>query len=353
MTLHSSAALAATFSFGLVTFFPMEGDVTFAPKEGSEATKTFRERTELQLESAEMSMGDQEMPADQLGFEIVQGRSVEVTDTYGATANGAPTELRRKFGNVGATIEMDLSGPDGEPETADIEAEYELTGETVEFAVKDGETVVTFAKDSEDADEELLDGLVVDMDLCEMMRGSEGEAHEEGDRWNADPETFLALTRPGGVGFVPFEPADDEHTVGLFVTGLMSCRDAFANPDGDVELYWKGTRDIDGVRCAVLDLDVDLTGATDLTDLMLEDLRACLPELGDDAEFAQVCEATVSLDGEGELIWNLEANRLHTVEIELDNETIFDISGSVGDDGMEISVILTATGTSAFSVEVD
>ncbi len=351
--LPSARLFSALAALGLVSAVAIEVEdvFTFAPKPGKEVTRTFSEATHLELESVSMEFGGEARPMDDLEIKLDHGRAVTVKDVYGDSENGVPRSLRRTFEDVSSTIVLDLVDPEGDTEAADIEGEHGLTGMTVAFVWNDEAGVAEPSFDEDAAgDADLLEGLRIDMDLVGLLAPDAATGAEKGARWDVEPAAFLELTRPGGLVDVPFEAEEDEADVGLFLTCLLSCRDSLEEPEGEVEVFWKSTREVDGVLCAVGDLDVDISGTADLTERLLGSISDQLPGIVEEVDFLDTASATVELSGEGEFVWNLAENCLHSVSIELQNTTTLSIEGSVDDGPGDVGLTLVLMGESSFEV---
>ncbi|MEL6714195.1 MAG: hypothetical protein AAFP86_10500 [Planctomycetota bacterium] len=314
------------------------GGPMFGPEPDATSSRTFRERTSLDLESIEGSIAGNPLPLDQVEVELEQSRVVTAEDTYQRCEKGMPCELVRSFDDVAATLRFDVTTPEGKVERADLSCDHPLAKEEVAFVWdEDEDAALARFVDGKDDDAGLLDALSIDMDMAACFGADE---RAEGDRWEVEPGDFLALTNPSGIGWVPLELGDAKPSIGFLVTGLISCRDAFLEPEGTVELWWKSTRDVDGRRCAVFDLDVELSSTADLTRALEEDIRPLVADLGEELRTIETLQASIQLAGEGELVWDLDGRCLHAIELELENTTELAITGDAEGNPLELELVL-------------
>lgn len=341
MTLaHVSAASAAVL---LVGSNPLADDLVHAPEPGAKVTRTVSEATSLSLKDAAVTIGGQDLPTDVLTLSATHARTVKVADVYGETVDGELRSLGRAFDAVSARIEVDAVTPEGKAESAKVEAEHPLTDLEVDFAWDEKEEAVTaeFAEGS-DGDEELLEELRVSMDLASLLEATSEDDGERGpgSRWTVDPAVLAELASPGGVGFVPFEVEDDSQTLSLYLASLLSCRDLLREPTGEVEVLWKSTREIDGERCAVLDLDVDVKERRDLTERLRGSVLPALPTVTEELEIFEQVFADLALEGEGEVFWSLEQRRLRSVVLPMEMVVVFDATGVTEGQDLEVTLEL-------------
>jgi len=176
------------------------------------------------------------------------------------------------------------------PETQEGERKSDLESTTVvfEWDADTEEYEREFSVD-EGLDDGLLEGLVEDLTLRDFLPEDEVS---EGDSWEVDIETFAQALWPGGsLSFYEEEQGPDESYQEL--EGLLR-----GSLEGSAEATFEGLREEDGVRVAVITVEVE---ATTEGEIEVED-----PRMGE-----VIRAVAIEREFEGELLWNLELQRLH------------------------------------------
>jgi len=278
--------------------------VTFHAEEGTSVQRTFDFSLSMELQSMSMTVNDQEVPSDHFDgveMKITDSQHVVVTDEYGALGDGRPAKLTRSFDELTGKSGESQSGPMGDSDT-DQDKSSGLEGTTVVFTWDD-EAEAYDAAFQDDGDEDLLADLVEDMDLRGFL--PDGDV-EEGDAWDADIDAFKRLLEAGGD--LDLRTEDEQRS---------ELQDQLSeNLEGDVRVTYAGTREEDGVRVAVLKLEVSASTEGSGT------------QDGPRGETEQT--VTMEFDLEGELLWAVEAGHLQSVELSggldsvLENHSTFD-----------------------------
>lgn len=336
-----AAAIAVPALLAFTTIAPET--ISFAPKAGTTVTKTFTTVTEMELEDAEVLMGGQPAPIGEAEMAMESTLSITVSDTYGPMADGQLEKLSRTFDSIGHETEMDMTM--GMAQEMAVEGTSPLEGKTVEFVwnEKDGEYEITFAE-GEEGEPEDLEGLDIEMDLTGLLPD---EDISVGESYEIDTMALAQIISPGGDP--AFEMEVDGSAGGGPVPGAdpgqMGDFSAFFQDtlEGDASGKLVEIRDADGVKVAVIELEFDVTGSADLTEMVAESMQnndELPPGVSMDVDRM---EMAMTYEAKGELLWNLDAGHVHSLEIEGDATTEMDMGMTINGE-MEISMDMAMAG---------
>ena len=328
-------------SLALLSIAPRgsETKLEFAPEEGSRWVKTFTQTSSLEGAELSVVMDGEEVPSEflpELELTIENESEVRITDTYVAMGDGRPTELARSFESIREEIAsaIDMGGFEGtEPQEGEVRGSSELQGETVVFTWDEDAQAYEAAFEDEDTDVALLDGLVEDTDLRGILPE---DAVDVGDEWTVDAEAVAAvLGWPGGELGVEYE-GDDTETYNVEVLGTSY--------DGELTLTLEGTHDQDRTRVASIRIEgqvqVRVGRAGNLDRVPVVDGAAT--------------ETTIlDLEIEGELVWNLDAGYLSSLELEADAVVEILLVKNPGEPGPAFESSVVLEGESSFAVKAE
>ena len=216
------------------------------------------------------------------------------------------------------------------PEDEGSENADDVEGAEVVFTwdEENEEYEVVFGDDSASDDEELLVGLVEDMDFRALLASDDVE---EGDSWEVASERSVGLLFPGfdfaaGLSLAQAEADGEEAEI------LEKIQEEIASlPDNmSFTCTHKGMRTEGEVEMAVIGVELEGDGSFDLSEIILDIVSA---EMGGASPEVQAATINVTVEGDGELLWNVaaghfESYRLETdVDIELDAEMSVDAEG--------------------------
>ena len=208
---------------------------------------------------------------------------------------------------------------------------------------------VSFGEDAE-GDEELLEGLSENLDLRDLL--PPGEVSEE-DSWEIEASALRDVFAPGGS--VKIRPVEMEEMFGMN-SPQFSQDQMLGELEGDVSAEFAGTRDENGVRVAVINLSVDIASARDLTEIMEEMMAEMdMPEGMDFEIEVESFDMEFTFEGEGELLWNLEAGLVHSLEISGEITQNIDMNMNMNVGGMEQAVEqeMTMAGSQTLSLTTE
>jgi len=349
---HTQTLLVAAISAPALLAFALPREaIRFAPSEGAAVKKSFETITRLTMDDMSMTMNGSDMGmAPEMEMDVVSTSTVTVNDVFVAVADGVPAKLKRTYESIGTDINVEMSiDMMGETQENDSSGtgSSELEGETVLFAwdADAEEHDVTFA--DEEGDEELLVGLVEDMDMRGLLPEDEVS---EGDEWDIPLTVLPDILAPGGDMHLDIEMDGMEGAGmaggGMDPTMMSNMREMFGDLlEGEATGTFSGTREVDGVRVAVIDFTIDISTARDMSDMMEEMMGENLPVEVDMS--VERVDIEFTMTGSGTLLWNLKGGHLHSFEltgettIAMDMEVGLDMSGQSM--SMETSMEMSGT----------
>jgi len=331
LTLVATAALLPT----LVAFAPKADSIKFAPKADSTVTKTFNTTSNFSLDNMEMLMNGEPNPMmPEMNMQMVITQNVTVTDTYNTIAGGRPTKLTRKYDTGSMDMEMnteiDMMG-EVQEQDANGSGVSKLDGSTVIFTYDEesGTYTPTFPEGSE-GDPELLENLAEDMDLRGLLPAS-GEL-TSGETYEIPMTSLIDIFAPGGDLKLDVEMDGQEAGGGPDPSMIADFRRIFEEMvQGEATGKYVGTREVDGVTVAVIELAFNINASRDMSDLVAELMGDQMPPEVDMSVDRMDVEFTY--EGGGELHWNMAAGRAQgmtlkgNANIKLDMEMSVDAQG--------------------------
>ena len=298
----------------LVALQPRGDNVAFHPEDGSSLSKDYGIEFTFSIGDITAYADGQDLsegiPAD---FELLGDTSITVTDEYVETVNGKPLQLIRTFDSMEMYWEaMDESG--------DAEGFDELEGKSVKFVWNEEDETYEVSFHESEGDDELLEGLGVDMDLRALL--PDGEV-SEGDTWMVEARDLGSIIF-FGTNFEDIDMSLDEDDIGPLIEAellpqLETLMDGFSG-----ECEYLGREDGD-VSVGRIGLTLSGEGTIDLVGLIEQIIDQQMPE-GMDID-ASVDEASIalSMEGEGELQWDLDAGHMLDYEMASEIEVLVDV----------------------------
>jgi hypothetical protein len=325
--------------------------IAYAPVEGSRLTKTFSSSSDVALDDMSMVVNGQEMDAGTIGLEmaVTSKITITVTDEYTKVADGQLARFVRTFDELSSTTQVDVSNQMMGDMDGEIAGASELEGLKVVFT-HDGDSdgyAIAWAEDS-GGDDELLEDLDWNMDLADFLPGKDVA---EGDTWSIPAKALRAVFAPGGS--LKIEPEDmDEELMGM---GAQPPPDqALGEFEGQVTGEFRGVRDVDGTKVAVIHVTADVTAAKDLTELTQEMIAEQPSPEGMDLEMnVESSDMEFAFEGEGELLWNVTTGLLHSFEISGETAVTTDtsMSMSMAGNAQDVEQSMSLSGNQSISVK--
>lgn len=332
----------------LPALFLVDDRPAFKAKAETTWTKTFTEKSTFVLDSMVQTIDGQEVAGMDIGMEGTTSREVVVVDECLAAEDGRATKTRRVFDSISGELEMSAETM-GMAEDYELTLSSPLTEQPLRCDWNEDRGEYEFRFDDEDArgDSALLERLIEDTDLKLLLPQEEVE---EGDSWTVDLEEGQALFAPGGFapmqldelpegGFEMLEPSD------VAIVAMVGLAECCREMKGELTASWKDT-DIEGdhrIAEIELELEVELTGD------LAEEYTRVLTDAGFPERDDMVFDCLAELEGEGTLLWDLDAG--HFVSLELECETIFTLELGWMMDFGEIAVEVEVSGKSTLGAE--
>ena len=277
-----------------------------------------RDWTQLAPGESGLTINGEELPADE-GFDLSppaqEWEERLSTATYiDEVEDGRPVLARREFDEIGKSE----SDPEGERELEGV-----LQGRTIVLrAEEDGEVEAELEDDEDEVDESFLRRHQIIYSVDHLLPDAE---MEEGDSWSLDDDAARAFLGFGDYAEPRFFAEEDEEE-DPFQKAVEESAEV------SVEVTYLETVERDGVRCALLEAEIEVE---------VDEAELDPDDLGEPIFEGMENEAHLSLRMEGsELIWlALEAGHPLAHEGEMEGELAVVMVMSA--DGMEMVMTIT------------
>ncbi len=348
---HKRPILVAALTAPVLLAFALPRDtIAFHPKAGLTLEKTFESTETTTVDEMEVLMNGEVNPmVPDMEIESSMTSTIVVVDQYLACADGMPVRLLRTFETISNESETDVSMEMmGESQDFSMKAKgtSQLEGTTVAFTLEDGEYTKTFHEG--EGDDELLEGLMEDMDLRVFL--PEGDV-SEGDSWDVDVSLLRAYLFPGGNLALEIENVGEESPVpGMDPASQPQTHEIWGETEGEVTATFSGTRDADGVTVAVIDIELDISTARDISELMRERIGDIVPD-GVEMDISSV-DMEITIEGTGQLLWNMAGGHLHSFEMSGETTTTSDSAMEMDMGGQSMSIEESTQASGTFTTKI-
>lgn len=299
----------------LLAFTPRGAEIAYSPAKDLTLKKTITSTSEMAMDEMNLVVDGQEM--DQGGdmeMEMSQSQTLVIIDNYAEVGTDQPIKLSRTFETISDDSTRAMSHPMMGDNETEASGESELEGKTVVFQwdAEDGDYVVKYAEGSE-ADEELLAGLVEDVDLRAFL--PDGEV-AEGASWNVEAEAMRVVLAPGGNLHISQDTSGED----MFGSGPEpSMAEMLGDLEGKVTCTLEGMRDEGGTPVAAIKLAIEVTSTNDLAEFLAEQIANQEKPEGMDIEMdIESMDIEFQFEAEGSLLWNVEKGIAHSMTLEGD-----------------------------------
>ena len=324
--MNSKTLVAALIAVpALVALKPLADSVLFQPEDGSSASKEYSINAAFSLgdfsamvDGADMSEG---VPGD---FEMTGEILMSVTDQYVSSLSGRPVELIRTFDSLSMTWET----PDDSGEDEDI---GDLEGKSVLFKWNAEDEDYDKAFHECEGDEDDLEDLTPEIDIQALL--PDGDV-SEGDTWTLESSDLSTLMVFGSdMSEIDMSDlGDGDEIEELFSTEinpqLTELIDTF-----EAQCEYTGTRDLDGKTLGVIAVTLRGEGDVDLTGVISGLAESQIPAEVEIELSIDEAAITIVLEGEGELLWDIEAGLFHSYDLTAEVELLADVALSVNAQG--------------------
>ena len=330
----------------LLAFVPAADEIRYDPKPGTEVGKKLEVSLELNVDEVSLSQNDQPLPAEAMGqlqdMTITLELAVGVTEKLAGIKDGRATDFLRTFDSIHGKAEA------GEESSEDSFAELE--GKTVHF-VWDGEKG-EYKKSWHECSgkDEFLNTLSPDMDVSALLPSKKVS---KGDKWEVNGNKVLSLLMPG------LQPA----TVDLDKAGMpaeaskaMQIMIDELGPQLEeglkhlkVGCEYAGSHDADGVNVADVKLHMEGELKLDIGPVIE---RIAAEQNHGGPEPTVVGGVTLSIKGDGSLLWNPQTNMLQSYSLDADLQLHVkaDVSADMGGQEMKLKAALTVGGKGSWKL---
>lgn len=306
----------------LVALKPIADSVAFQPDDGSSASKEYEINVNMSLGDFTAMLDGQDMsemvPGD---FEMSAEILMSVTDLYVSSEDGRPVELIRTFDALSMAWETgDDSGEDDE--MADME------GKRVLFKWNADDEAYDKSFHECEGDEDRLNEMTPLMDFQGLLPDGDVEV---GDSWTLDSDELGSLlifgTNPEGI-----DMADAGEGGEIFAAELMPQIKSMLE-EFEVQCTYRGTEELDGMTVGVIAVEVSSEGDIDLVGLIEQiAMDQIPPEVEIDLSVDEAA-LTITVEGSGELYWNLGAGNFQSYDMSSTLEILADLAVSVDAQG--------------------
>lgn len=279
-----------------------DDELRFSTQPGARITKAFHLTLEVEFSDGSLWMRLHDRPGKtplegplERKLSLLEEQWVDLVEEHVPAEADQPEQLRRTVNRLMGRLKQ----RDAESNRSYEEQESGLLeGATVLFALDEaGHASAPRYETPGERDETLLAELEGDVDLRAILPA---KAVQPGDEWTIGPEALLMICRPGGPIAYP-QGEREAPFLGDWLAG---------NPRGSLRVRYAGMPSADGVLVAVLEVEGDVEIRSTFERPGGPDVMFATFEGTDDVD--QVARFSVK----GEVLWNVEARRLHEAELD-------------------------------------
>ncbi len=319
-----SALSASTILASIALCFaaPRADELRFAPADGSESSMKYALTAALGIGDMTITVDGQDLSA-QLPLDELAGKlalELELADRFLETREGRPVRFERRYVGSGSSFEM----ADTKGARTDL---FGVDGETIVFEWSKSQGAYVLAFKDGTGDESKLELLSADLHLRSLLPERELEL---GATWELEPRALVPALLFGY----------DVATLGAAAGGeeglAQSAEELAPLLDGLLAGFrarceYVGAREQDGRRLAEVKLTLESDGELDLRDA-LRDFLAEADGLGDLDLDVRTASGKLRIRGKGTLLWNLDADHAHALDLDGDVELLATLEAAFADE---------------------
>ena len=298
---------------------PWSADLGFQPPEDSKVTRDFSIEVDFELGDLTVIADGQDMsemvPGD---FEGKGELRMQIQDHFVRSGGGRALELIRTFASMEAS--MEAMG-----ESQDMDGSDELEGKSVRFVWNEDEGDYDVSYHECEGDESTLQSIGADMDLSVLLPG---KSVSVGDVWTVPAEEIGSVLTFGS----KLEDDESGDEMAMLLKEAMSGQFEAMLQAFKVSCEYQGEREVDGAKVGVIGLTLVGEGELDLEPMIRAALDAQEMPVEIDVSFDSA-SLSLSIEGKGELLWNLERGLLHAFDMGADMELVADLDVAVDAQG--------------------
>lgn len=299
---------------------PWTADVGFRPPEDSKVTRDYAIDFDFELGDLTVIADGQDMsemvPGD---FEGSARLSMQTKDHFVLAGGGRALDLIRSYVSVEAS--MEAAG-----ETQDLDESNDLEGKSVRFVWNEDEDDYDVSFHECEGEQSTLESLGADMDLSALLPD---KAVSAGDVWSIPAEEFGEVLFFGANLGGDDDAGDDMPE--MLRQELEAQFDALIQ-EFKVSCEYQGERDEGGVQVGVIAVTLTGEGDLDLEPVVRAAMDAQELPIEVDISF-DTATLSISFEGKGELLWNLERGVLHAFDMGADVELVADLDLGIDAEG--------------------
>ncbi len=290
---------------------PVADVLRYQPAVGVPSVKSWTAKHTLNMQGFTSKTADDPLVTYPVTGKMESGQVLRVTDVPKALGEGRPLVLERRFDTISSEATLALSGEVQDERKASLASSLE--GAEVRYTwVPEEEAYGKFFY-GEEGDESELAPLGEDMDLrCVLPK----EPVELGSTWMVAAEDLVHLLAPCGEVQLRTAEGSDKRLSRSLRFGLGGGLEyAFGGKSqAECSITWAENKEVNGQSCAVLNVVVDGRFVGEKNEILGEDVL--MGEALRGARFDRV-EIALRLEGRGVVLWNLDANQAHSMDLAL------------------------------------
>lgn len=344
MIRHALALVSCAGLAALAT--PSSDGLRYAPAADVPLVKSWTAEHILTMQSFTSQVGDEPVVTYPVTGKMNSKQTLVVSDTLRELGEGRPAVLERRFDRIRSEATLNVTGEVETERKARLESKLE--GAEVRYTwVPEEDTYGKFFH-AEEGDEASLAPLGEDMDLrCVLPKGPV----EVGATWQFATEDLVHLLAPCGEVQLRTAEDSDRRLARSVRFGLGGGLEYAFNGKSQAEcnVTWKEVRAVDGRSCAVLELAVDGRFLGAKSEILGEDVL-----MGEALRGARIdrFEIALRVEGRGEVLWDLENGRAHSMELALAEDATLRVFEE-GPDGADVAQNLSMRGLAKIGYSVE
>jgi hypothetical protein len=337
---------ASTIAAGtlLLAISPIAETLAFTPKASTTIVRTFSMQQSMNVDTAAISVMDQEMDAGG-GMEMSGSRDVNIVDVLGKVEDGQVMDFVRTY--EGVVQESSSTGADESHTIKEADGEAsDLEGQEVGFTwdAEENAYVAEYVGD-EPGKDEWLEDLTASLDLANWL--PEGEL-EVGGKWELNLDELGPMIWFGG-RLYPTESSDagdfPEGSMAITVPNFSDLH-VLSGSEGQIRLTLERVEEEDG-RIAFVTFELKGTVEQDLAEQ-----ATALNEAQGSEQVYDAADQGIEMAGSGELRWDLEAGRLVSLTLDVEQEIEENAEWSSSAHGMDLEISYSSTKSQTYHIEM-
>lgn len=295
-----------------LAFVPAADEMRYDPKPGTEASKKLDVTLELNIDDVSVEANGQPLPPEALGqmqdLAITMELAVGVSEKLTGVKDGRATDFLRTYDSIHGKVE---AGPESNEDSY-----AEMEGKTVHFVWDADKSEYKKSWHECTGKDEILNTLAPDMDVSALLPSKKVS---KGDKWEVGGGQVISLLMPG-LQPAPFDmdkagmPAEAAKAMQIMADELgPQLEEGLKRLK--ITCEYQGSHDAEGVN--VGDVKLHLEGELKL-DLGPVIERIAAEESHGGPEPSVDATASMTLKGDGTLLWNSETHMLQAYNLDAD-----------------------------------